>query len=75
MFLGGDMIYYAMPHVIFFFYYFFLLFVFFCSLAKDPDKRGTLLKIEQEVSAINQLLDRFERYVGEQRGLLKHLKV
>uniref|UniRef100_A0A8C1KKK2 SKA complex subunit 1 n=1 Tax=Cyprinus carpio TaxID=7962 RepID=A0A8C1KKK2_CYPCA len=44
------------------------------AVAKDPDKRGTLLKIEQEVSAINVLLDRFERYVGEQRGLLKHLK-
>ncbi|XP_051540161.1 spindle and kinetochore-associated protein 1 [Myxocyprinus asiaticus] len=44
------------------------------AVAKDPDKRGTLLKIEQEVSAINELLDRFERYVGQQRDLLKHLK-
>nr|XP_055064785.1 spindle and kinetochore-associated protein 1 [Misgurnus anguillicaudatus]XP_055064786.1 spindle and kinetochore-associated protein 1 [Misgurnus anguillicaudatus] len=44
------------------------------AVAKDPDKRGTLLKIEQEVNAINELLDRFERYVGQQRDLLKHLK-
>lgn len=44
------------------------------AVAKDPDKRGTLIKIEQEVSAINELLDRFERYVGQQRDLLKHLK-
>jgi len=45
------------------------------SLAKDPSKRGTLLKIEQEVAGINELLDRFEIYVGQQRDLLKHLKV
>lgn len=44
------------------------------AVAKDPDKRGTLLKIGQEVSAINELLDRFEKYVGQQRDLLKHLK-
>ncbi|XP_051542404.1 spindle and kinetochore-associated protein 1-like isoform X1 [Myxocyprinus asiaticus] len=44
------------------------------AVAKDPEKRGTLLKIEQEVSAISELLDRFERYVGQQRDLLKHLK-
>ncbi|KAA0703826.1 Spindle and kinetochore-associated protein 1 [Triplophysa tibetana] len=44
------------------------------AVAKDPDKRATLIKVEQEVSAINELLDRFERYVGQQRDLLKHLK-
>ncbi|XP_056592866.1 spindle and kinetochore-associated protein 1 [Triplophysa dalaica] len=44
------------------------------AVAKDPDKRATLIKVEQEVNAINELLDRFERYVGQQRDLLKHLK-
>ncbi|TRY68063.1 hypothetical protein DNTS_003641 [Danionella cerebrum] len=44
------------------------------AVAKDPDKRGMLLKIEQEVTCINDLLDRFERYVVQQRDLLKHLK-
>lgn len=49
--------------------------VMLCISAKDPDKRATLVKVEQEVNAINELLDRFERYVGQQRDLLKHLKV
>ncbi|MCJ8742761.1 hypothetical protein PDJAM_G00086040 [Pangasius djambal] len=44
------------------------------AVAKDPDKRAYLLKIEQDVSAINGLLDRFERYVTQQRDLLKHLQ-
>lgn len=44
------------------------------AVAKDPDKQATLLKIEQEVAAINELLDRYERYVGQQRDLLKHLQ-
>lgn len=43
--------------------------------ARDPDKRAYLLKIEQDVNAINGLLDRFERYVTQQRDLLKHLQV
>ncbi|XP_072515366.1 SKA complex subunit 1 [Salminus brasiliensis] len=44
------------------------------AVAKDPDKRAYLVKIEQDVNAINGLLDRFERYVVQQRDLLKHLK-
>lgn len=44
------------------------------AVAKDPDKRSYLLKIEQDVNAINALLDRFERYVTQQRDLLKHLQ-
>ncbi|XP_066507758.1 spindle and kinetochore-associated protein 1 [Hoplias malabaricus] len=44
------------------------------AVAKDPDKQAFLVKLEQDVSAINGLLDRFERYVDEQRNLLKHLK-
>ncbi|KAL6472694.1 hypothetical protein MHYP_G00188820 [Metynnis hypsauchen] len=44
------------------------------AVAKDPDKRTFLVKIEQDVNAINCLLDRFERYVAQQRDLLKHLK-
>ncbi|KAI4897748.1 hypothetical protein NFI96_033832 [Prochilodus magdalenae] len=44
------------------------------AVAKDPDKRAFLVKIEQDVNAINGLLDRFERYVAQQRDLLTHLK-
>ncbi|XP_060764200.1 spindle and kinetochore-associated protein 1 [Neoarius graeffei] len=44
------------------------------AVAKDPDKRAYLLKIEQDVNAINGFLDRFEKYVTQQRDLLKHLQ-
>ncbi|XP_053331919.1 spindle and kinetochore-associated protein 1 [Clarias gariepinus] len=44
------------------------------AVAKDPDKRAYLLKIEQDVNAINGLLDRFERCVIQQRDLLNHLQ-
>ncbi|KAG9263331.1 spindle and kinetochore-associated protein 1 [Astyanax mexicanus] len=44
------------------------------AVAKDPEKQAYLVKIEQDVNAINGLLDRFERYVLQQRDLLKHLK-
>ncbi|XP_076876465.1 SKA complex subunit 1 [Brachyhypopomus gauderio] len=44
------------------------------AVANDADKRGFLLKIEQDVNAINGLLDRFEKCVTQQRDLLKHLK-
>lgn len=49
--------------------------IFIIFLAKDPDKRAYLLKIEQDVNAINGLLDRFERCVTQQRDLLNHLQV
>ncbi|XP_062870446.1 spindle and kinetochore-associated protein 1 [Trichomycterus rosablanca] len=44
------------------------------AVANDPDKRAYLLKIEQDVNAMNGLLDRFERCVTQQRDLLKHLQ-
>ncbi|KAF7700829.1 spindle and kinetochore-associated protein 1 [Silurus meridionalis] len=44
------------------------------AVAKDPDKRAYLHKIEHDINAINGLLDRFERYVSQQRDLLKHLQ-
>ncbi|XP_026862302.2 spindle and kinetochore-associated protein 1 [Electrophorus electricus] len=44
------------------------------AVASDADKRAFLLKIEQDVNAINDLLDRFEKCVTQQRDLLKHLK-
>ncbi|KAM6984847.1 SKA complex subunit 1 [Aplochiton taeniatus] len=44
------------------------------SIAKDPDKILILRKIGQDVLAIDGLLDQFEKCVGRQKGLLKHLK-
>lgn len=44
------------------------------AVAKDPEKRAYLVKIEQDVNAINALLDHFERCVSQQRDLLKHLQ-
>lgn len=44
------------------------------SIAKDPDKIIILRKIGHDVLAIDGLLDEFEKCVGRQQGLLKHLK-
>ncbi|XP_045081334.1 spindle and kinetochore-associated protein 1 isoform X1 [Coregonus clupeaformis] len=44
------------------------------TIAKDQDKRIILGKIGQDVLAIDGLLDQFEKCVGRQKDLLKHLK-
>ncbi|XP_071011488.1 SKA complex subunit 1-like [Oncorhynchus clarkii lewisi] len=44
------------------------------TIAKDQDKRVILGKIGQDILAIDGLLDQFEKSVGRQKDLLKHLK-
>ncbi|KAJ8408611.1 hypothetical protein AAFF_G00252460 [Aldrovandia affinis] len=44
------------------------------TVAKDQDKQNILLKIGQDISAINGLLDQFETQVCQQRDMLKYFK-
>lgn len=44
------------------------------AIAKDQDKQLILRRLGQDVLVIDGLLDQFEKCVGRQRDLLKHLK-